>query len=167
MTLLRPIEPADHAFVLRLNADDVELLAPMDQTRLDQLLGWSSIAAIIEHDGDPAGFVLVMPADVDYDSEKFRWHAERFGPDFTYLDRVVIAPHARRLGLGRRAYDEIEQRVAATGSPRLALEVNLEPPNEPSLAFHAGRDYAEVGVVGEPGRLVVMLAKEVSPTEGR
>ena len=45
---------------------------------------------------------------------------------------------------------------------RLALEVNAEPPNPASLAFHAARGFAEVGRLGGPGKAVAMLAKDLT-----
>lgn len=155
--MLRPITPDDHRFVLDLNEEHVELLAPMDQARLDDLLEWADIAAIIEHDGAPAGFVLTMASGTSYDSPNYRWFADRY-PDFYYLDRVVLAERARRAGLGGRAYAEIEER-AADLSPVMCLEVNLEPPNEPSLAFHARRGYTEVGRADAGGHVVSLLVK--------
>ena len=82
-------------------------------------------------------------------------------PDgFTYLDRVVVGAEFRRRGLARAVYDQLEAQAAAeTG--RLTLEVNLDPPNEPSLAFHRGRGYVEVGRGGEPGHVLTLMAKEL------
>ena len=56
------------------------------------------------------------------------------------------------------AYDELE---AGCGRPVMCLEVNLDPPNEPSLAFHRARGYTEVGRRECGGRLVLMLAKRL------
>ena len=41
----------------------------------------------------------------------------------------------------------------------LALEVNLVPRNDASLAFHAGRGYVEVGRLGDEKHLVSMMEK--------
>ncbi len=141
MSLLRPLTPADHAAVLELNERNVELLAPLDEPRLVQLVDWSDTAAAIEVDGAFAGFVLTFAAGSAYDGENFAWFSERY-PDFTYLDRVVIHEDFRRRGLGTRVYDELE---GACGRPVFTLEVNIDPPNEPSLAFHRARGFVEVG----------------------
>ena len=154
--LLRPIQPADHAAVLELNARNVELLAPMDEERMAQLMAWADRADVIEVEGEVAGFVLTFAAGTAYDSANYRWFSEN-REEFYYLDRIVLADTHRRLGLGRRVYDELEQVAAAHG--RMVLEVNLEPPNEPSLAFHRGRGYVEVAELGEPGKKVVLMEK--------
>jgi predicted GNAT superfamily acetyltransferase len=69
----------------------------------------------------------------------------------------VLADSHRRLGLGRRVYDELEQVAAAYG--RMVLEVNIEPANEPSLAFHRARGYVDVAELGEAGKKVVLMEK--------
>jgi uncharacterized protein len=159
VTLLRPIRPSDHADVLALNARNVELLAPMDEQRLGDLLGWADRADVIESATTPhvlAGFVLTFAAGTAYDSANYRWFSEH-REEFYYLDRIVLADSHRRLGLGRRVYDELEQVAAAHG--RMVLEVNLEPANEPSLAFHRARGYVAVAELGGPGKKVVLMEK--------
>lgn len=141
MSFLRPIMPLDFPAVLAWNEAHVELLAPLDETRLLTLLGWSDTAAVITHDGHDVGFVLTFAAGSPYDSPNFRWHAARH-PSFVYLDRIVVDPSVRRAGIATRVYDELE---AAAGTPVFCLEVNVDPPNEASLTFHRQRGYVEVG----------------------
>jgi predicted GNAT superfamily acetyltransferase len=138
---LRPVTEADHAAVLALNEENVELLAPLGEPRLRQLLGWADSGSVIDVDGAFAGFVLTFASDSSYDGENFGWFAERY-PDFSYLDRVVLHEDFRRQGLATQVYDQLE---GSCGRPVFALEVNLEPANEPSLAFHRARGYVEVG----------------------
>ena len=158
MTLLRPIEPRDHAAVLELNHRNVELLAPMDEQRLAQLMTWADRADVIQAQTEAvAGFVFTFAPGTAYDSENYRWFGEHWGDGFYYLDRIVLADSHRRLGLGRQVYDELEQVAAAYG--RMVLEVNVEPANEPSLAFHYARGYVDVAELGEPGKRVVLMEK--------
>ena len=139
--LLRPLAPADHPAVLALNERNVDLLAPLDEPRLVQLVEWAETAAALDVDGAFAGFVLTFGSGSPYDGENFAWFSERY-PDFTYLDRVVIHEDFRRRGLGTLVYDELE---GACGRALFTLEVNIDPPNEPSLAFHRARGFTEVG----------------------
>jgi predicted GNAT superfamily acetyltransferase len=157
VSVLRPITPADHAAVLALNEEFVHLLAPLDEARLRDLVAWSERACVIQLHDDFAGFVLTFATGSPYDGENFGWFTEAYG-DVDYLDRIVLAPHARRHGLATAAYDELE---AAAAHPTFCLEVNVEPPNEPSLAFHRGRGYVEVGRRREPGHQVSMMAKQL------
>lgn len=158
--LLRDIADLDMPLVLDLNERNVELLAPLDAARLDQLSTWAHRAQVIEVAGEPAGFVITIPAGTDYDSPNYRWFSALYGSSFHYLDRIVFEDRFRRRGLGSVVYDMIEADAATAG--RLALEVNAEPPNPASLAFHAARGFAEVGRLGGPGKTVAMLAKDLT-----
>jgi len=157
LSILRPITPTDHDHVLAWNAAHVELLSPLDRPRLEQLLGWTDLAVVIEHDGVGVGFVLTFAGGAAYDSANYRWFAARY-PAFYYLDRVVVDPSVRRAGVGTRVYDEIEERARSL-APVMCLEVNLDPPNEPSLEFHRRRGYVEVGQDSATGHVVSLLAK--------
>ncbi len=159
-TALRPITSADHAAVLAWNAAHVELLSPLDQARLTELLGQGEECVVIEHEGADVGFVLTFASGSAYDGTNFRWFAARH-VSFFYLDRVVVDPSVRRSGVGTWVYDALEARAREIG-PVMCLEVNLEPPNEPSLAFHHRRGYREVGQLeGDHGRRVTLLEKRL------
>ncbi|MCW2850133.1 MAG: family N-acetyltransferase [Marmoricola sp.] len=153
--ILRPVSAEDHADVLALNERNVELLAPLDEDRLDYLLGIADTAAVIDVDGAFAGFVITFASGSSYDGENFGWFTARFA-DFSYLDRVVIHEDFRRRGLGSEVYDELE---STSGRPLFALEVNLDPPNDASLAFHHARGFVEVGQRVSGGHLVSLFLK--------
>ncbi|MEO3935451.1 GNAT family N-acetyltransferase [Dermatophilaceae bacterium Soc4.6] len=153
---LRPLTDDDAPAVLHLNHLHVELLSPLDGPRLERLVAWADHADVIEVDGEVGGFVLTFAPGSDYDSDNYRWFAQRYD-DFTYLDRVVVDSRFRRRGIAAAVYEELEAGAGA----RMLLEVNVDPPNEPSLAFHRGRGYVEVGRGGEPGHVVALMAKEL------
>jgi hypothetical protein len=157
---LRRVEPTDHADVLALNQANVVKLAPMDEARLQQLDGWADRFDVIDVDGEFGGFVVTFAPGSAYDSENYRWFAERHGRGFYYLDRIVLADSHRRQGLGTFVYDELEHVARRYG--RLALEVNLVPRNDGSLAFHDRRGYVEVGRLGDAAHLVSMMEKQLS-----
>lgn len=159
MSVLRPITSADHAAVLGWNDAHVELLSPLDEERLRALLVWADLGSVISPRGRDLGFVLTFAAGTAYDSANYRWFGSRYDA-FYYLDRVVVDPSARRTGLGTQVYDEIEERARAL-APVMCLEVNLDPPNAPSLEFHRRRGYVEVGQDGASGHLVSLLVKEL------
>ena len=158
-SMLRPISSADHDRVLAWNEAHVELLAPLDEDRLRTLLGWADRGSVIHAGGRDLGFVLTFASGTAYDSANYRWFSERYGA-FYYLDRVVVDPSVRRTGLGTRVYDEIEERARSL-APVMCHEVNLDPPNEPSLAFHRRRGYVEVGQDSATGHLVSLMAKDL------
>ena len=156
---LRPVAEADVADVLALNAAEVEMLAPMDGPRLQELRGAAHRFDVVDVDGAFGGFVVTFAPGTAYDSENYRWFSRRSGSgdDFYYLDRFVLHETQRRRGIGGRVYDELEAVAAAYG--RMVLEVNLVPRNEASLAFHARRGYVEVGQLGDPAHLVSLMEK--------
>jgi predicted GNAT superfamily acetyltransferase len=156
-TSLRPITPADHRAVVSLNERFVHLTAPMDQPRLAELVAASDRADVIDVDGRFAGFVITFAAGAAYDGTHFAWFAERYD-DYCYLDRIVIDEPFQRRGLGSFVYDAVESGCAR---PVLALEVNIDPPNAPSLAFHRARGFVEVGVEGSDDHRVVLLTKKL------
>jgi uncharacterized protein len=157
---LRRIRPADHEQVLALNAANVVKLAPMDEARLAELDGMADRFDVVEVDGEFGGFVVTFAPGTAYDSENYRWFTERYDGHFYYLDRIVLADAHRRRGLGTFVYDELEQVASRYG--RLALEVNLVPRNDASLAFHDRRGYVEVGQLGDEGHLVGLMEKQLS-----
>jgi predicted GNAT superfamily acetyltransferase len=157
MPKLRPITEADVPDVLALNERNVELLAPMDEDRLHELNSLADRFDVLEVDGAFAGFVITFTPGAPYDSELYGWFSERYAADFYYLDRIVLHEDFRRRGLGGFVYDEMESTARKYG--RLVLEVNVQPPNDPSIAFHAARGFTEVSRYDTGAKVVAMLEK--------
>ena len=150
--------------MLALNEQEVHLLAPMDEARLAKLRGWAHRFDVIEVNGGFGGFVIVIESGTTYDGDHYAFFSQRY-EEFLYLDRVVLASHVRRRGIGRVVYDELEEVARRFG--RMTLEVNVDPPNPPSLAFHRGRGYVEVGRGGPADHVVSLMTKELGarPTD--
>ena len=153
---LRPLRETDVADVLALNAANVTALAPMDQTRLHELKTQADRFDVLDVEGEFGGFVIAFAPEAAYESENYRWFSGRHRR-FYYLDRIVLHEPFRRRGFGSFVYDEIERVAAPYG--RLALEVNLVPRNEVSLAFHERRGYVEVGRLGDEEHLVSLMER--------
>jgi predicted GNAT superfamily acetyltransferase len=115
-------------------------------------------ALLAEDHGDVAAFALAIAPGSPYDSRNYAWFGERF-ESFLYLDRIAVAAEHRRRGIGARIYDEMES--AARGFARMVCDVNLEPRNVASLAFHSARGYQEIGRLAHPGKLVALMCKEL------
>jgi predicted GNAT superfamily acetyltransferase len=164
--LIRPLTAADAGPVLRINEEVVHKLAPMDQDEYRWFLEVAACAWGAEVDGELAGFVLVLDPGVAYESRNYRWFSARFDR-FAYLDRVAVGPDHRRKGVGAAIYDAVEARAAGEGRPVL-LEVNVQPPNHASLAFHERRGYRELGELAhDDGAKVVRLLRWDPPASGR
>lgn len=157
---LRPATDRDAAAVLALNAASVDALSPLDADQLGLLHSRALRCDVVEIEQEVAAFVLVFGPGVDYDSDNYRWFARAYA-DFCYLDRIVVSERWRRQGVGRLVYNEMER--VATPHGRLTCEVNAEPPNHVSLAFHAARGYVEVGRLEHgTGKVTAMLSKELA-----
>ncbi|MEN8374204.1 MAG: GNAT family N-acetyltransferase [Gemmatimonadota bacterium] len=90
----------------------------------------------VDDDGALGGMLIGFRRGDDYHSENLAWFEARDEEDFAYVDRVVVSPDHRGRGLGRRFYEDFEGWARQRGIPRLTCEVNTEPLNEGSLAFH-------------------------------
>ncbi len=151
------MDDADLDAVRALNEAHVPKVAAADEARIAYLRELSDRFDVIEVGGKVAGLVVTFTPGSAYDSSNYRWFSERYGDRFYYLDRVVVDAGVRRRGVAGRVYDELEGVAASYG--RMALEVNLVPRNDGSLAFHAKRGYAEVGQLGDADHLVSLMTK--------
>ncbi len=140
---IRPMTPADHDAVVELNRAVEHLTAPMDHARLAWMVSMCEIADVAELDGEVAGFVTVFDRHSDYDSRHYAWFRNHTPDPFWYLDRIVVDANLRRRGVASAIYTSVEERARAAGLP-VYLEVNADPPNEVSLAFHRARGYREL-----------------------
>ena len=69
-----------------------------------------------------------------------------FPGGYSFRNRaVVITGGSRGLGLARGLYDEVFAAAAQAGHWIVGCEVNVEPPNPVSDAFHEALGFAEVG----------------------
>jgi predicted GNAT superfamily acetyltransferase len=157
--MIRPLVPADGAWVLALNAAHVAETGPLDQAGLDTLVARACRATVADPE---AGFLLGLDATAPHDGVNFRWFATRMD-DFVYVDRIVVAPSARGRGIAAAFYDDLAGAARAMGRRALVAEVNLAPPNEASLAFHARTGFRAVGEAHLPdrGKTVRYFRKEL------
>jgi predicted GNAT superfamily acetyltransferase len=156
---LRPLSTVDEPAVLALNAAESQL-DPLGPDRLDWLRLIAAHAAVVDLDGQVAGFVLTFAPGSAYDGLDFQWFAETYADRYLYLDRLVIAPQHRRQGIATAVYRAVER--SAKPFDRLVCRVQSDPPDIPSLALHAARGFVEVGKLQRPdGTTSAMLSKEL------
>ncbi len=143
---IRKIEPSDVDRIHAINETNVPEVGGVERDRWDALLDDAAFSLGIEADGVLGGFCVVFGQGAAYRSVNYRWFMDRYD-DAMYLDRVAFDPDYQGLGLGTRLYEEVDRVIAADHPEmtRLTLEVNLDPPNGPSLAFHTRRGFTEVG----------------------
>jgi uncharacterized protein len=131
------------AWSLALNNAAVPNVNALSAEAFERLVGIATLALGAWREDKPAGFLLAFRPGTDYDCENYRWFGARM-TDFLYIDRVVVGPAARRGGVGRALYEAAAAEAAKAGVP-LTCEVNEEPPNPGSFAFHERLGFRVVG----------------------
>ena len=160
MVAIRELVERDLPDVLALNQSEVPHVGTLDADRLASLWSRAAEALVAQGPGSElAAFVLAFGSGVDYGSENYRWFDERYDA-FLYVDRIAVAPDWRRRGIASRIYDELGAR---TDAPWLTCEVNVEPPNPDSMAFHRRLGFVEVGRQDTEGgdKRVALLARRL------
>jgi predicted GNAT superfamily acetyltransferase len=142
---------------LELNNAHAQELSLLDAPRLAQLRDWAWLAGAV---GELDAFILVFDQASAYDGLNFRWFRARY-PRFAYVDRVAVAQHARGRGLARRLYQAVFDKARAERIPLVTCEVNLDPPNPASDAFHAAMGFEPVGSAGLGAKTVRYFAKRL------
>jgi predicted GNAT superfamily acetyltransferase len=133
--------------LLALNNAHAAELSWLEPERFAQLIDRAFLVRAI---ADSEAFLLAFDQDADYDSPNFLWFRARYDR-FVYVDRIVVAPSARGRGHARRLYDELFEKVQSAGHERVVCEVNTQPPNPGSDAFHAALGFMEIGAAAIHG----------------
>lgn len=82
------------------------------------------------------GFMIAYDHRAKITGENFDFLASEFDA-FTYVDRIVVDSRAQGMGYGRELYDALFRRARQDGHSRCLCEINIDPPNPGSVAFHA------------------------------
>ncbi len=135
--ITKPFEPA----ILALNNRYAEELSWLEPGELSHLVAQAFHAPMI---GDLEAFLIAFDQDADYDSPNFLWFKARY-LRFVYVDRILVAPEARGRGHARSLYDDLFERGKRAGHDVVVCEVNSDPPNPVSEAFHAALGFSPVG----------------------
>jgi len=130
------------AALLALNSAHAVELSWLEPGRLAHLVAEAFVARRV---GVADALLLTFDQAADYDSPNFLWFRERYDA-FVYVDRIVVADGARGRGLARRLYDDLFAAARAAGHTRIVCEVNSDPPNPASDAFHAVLGFVPVGM---------------------
>ena len=101
---------------------------------LKQLIEFSSYNLLVLKEDEIVGYIICMREGSAYGSENYKFFTQRL-KKFLYVDRVAIDEQHRRAGLGQAIYEDIFAQAISDSLP-IALEVNTQPVNQPSLNFH-------------------------------
>lgn len=134
----------DFPGVVSLNEEWVHHTSPLDIEGLAALHDQASYHRVVSSADGIVAFALALREGAEYDSPNYRWFSER-GGTFLYIDRIVVSSGCQQLGLGTALYDDLIATAHSAGVPRIVCEVDIEPLNAPSIAFHDRRGFVEVG----------------------
>jgi hypothetical protein len=154
--MIRPLRATDLDWVLALNASlDVEL-SPLTRRGLMDIVDAAFYARLA---APRRGLLIAFDQDADYRSPNFFWFKARL-PRFVYVDRIAVAATERGRGVARRLYEDLFAAASDAGHDRIVCEVNVEPPNPTSDAFHARLGFTEIGQADlASGKVVRYLSK--------
>ncbi len=139
--MFRLIDDADLDDLLALNNAHAVETSLLDRDKLARMVEMAFFARTID---TRQALLTTFDQSADYDSVNFRWFRDRC-PRFVYIDRIIVAKAARGGGIAGALYAELFATARAAGHHTIAAEVNSQPPNPASEAFHEALGFVEVG----------------------
>lgn len=143
---LRDVASTDLPALLALNNAHAAALSWQTPAQFAQLIGMACFARTC---GQADALLIALDQDAAYDNPNFAWLSARF-ERFVYIDRVVVAEHAQGRGLAGALYEALKHQARLQGQTRLVCEINLDPPNPGSVAFHQRLGFEQVGQADLP-----------------
>jgi uncharacterized protein len=136
--LLRSLTAEDADRILDLNNEHAIETSLLDLPAAERLLTMCFYAKGVRP--GMRAFLLALDQNAAYDNQNFHWFRRRF-ERFVYIDRIIVAQDARGRGLARLMYEDLFAEANSAGHVRVVCEVNIDPPNEGSLAFHRSMEF--------------------------
>jgi len=154
----------DLEHLLELNQSNLPQVGSISMLDLEHLHSQAVYFRVAEFERQTAGFLIAFEPEAEYGSLNFLWFKKHYNA-FVYIDRIVVAPEARRKGIAVRLYQDLENFAAKRKIPIMACEYNLRPKNEVSRQFHGRYGFKEAGTQEtENGKKTVSLQiKPVDP----
>lgn len=132
----------DTTAVLLLNNTNAEETSALDDAGLKSLLDMAFYARGI--DRGATALLIALEHNAAYVNPNFMWfQASR--ESFVYIDRIIVSISARGQGIARVLYEDLIVAAKRGGHDRVVCEVNIEPPNPVSEAFHVAMGFEAVG----------------------
>lgn len=158
---LRDLTALDVASMLVLNNDAAPAVPESTEAELAELLRVSSFGFAAVSGDEFLGFVVGFEPGVEYASPNYRYFENR-GSDHLYVDRIVVAEEARGMRVGQTLYRRVVELAVDQGRAEVTCEVNVEPPNPASVAFHSRLGFSEVDRQDVGYATVALLARPLS-----
>jgi uncharacterized protein len=136
------LTPLDVAIMLPLNNAHAKETSALDEASFTALLDMAFYARGI--DRGATAFLIALDHNVSYASPNFVWF-KAAGASFVYIDRIIVSSSARGRGIARLLYEDLFAAARKAGQDRVVCEVNIDPPNPASEAFHLSMGFERVG----------------------
>jgi predicted GNAT superfamily acetyltransferase len=160
---IRQAQRADTPAIVAINMAGRPGVYPLTPETAADTLAVAPYFVIAELGGQLAGYPISYTSQDSCEGDEFAWF-QRHVPSFLYIDQVAVAPAHRRAGLGARLYAQAAAHARALGLPAPVCEVNRDPPNPASPAFHTQLGFREVGVLTvQDGRTVSLRHMGLAP----
>ncbi|MEM7059004.1 MAG: GNAT family N-acetyltransferase [Pseudomonadota bacterium] len=158
-TVVRPLGEGDLSWVLQLNQIHQQDLSSLTSDQLAALASAATIAWVAAPD---LGFMLAFDQDAPYDGVNFQWFRSRYD-QFIYVDRIAVDEKARGRGVARQLYSDLFVHAGEAGYSLIAAEINSDPPNPGSDAFHERLGFETVGEtdLADRGKTVRYVARQL------
>lgn len=152
----------DHEAILAINAQGVPGVSELGAAKLARLAAAADPLLVAVRDGSIAAYLIAFRPDAAYAGTCFQWFREHH-PRSLYIDQVAVGSDWRRSGVASELYAALEVAARERGLDALTCEVNIDPPNPQSMAFHGVRGFQEVATLDVPdGRRVSLQVRPVS-----
>jgi uncharacterized protein len=136
-----PFEPDLTAALVVLNNAHAEELSYKSPGEFESLI---RAASLVLAEAGGLALLVAFNETSSYENPNFAWFKSRF-PRFCYIDRVVVDHSARGRGIARQLYSTVAVQARRDGSERLVCEINSDPPNPQSDAFHEALGFCPIG----------------------
>lgn len=134
------LSTSDADVLLALNNAHQKETSFLSKSHWDYLVSQAYSATAIGTDG----FLITFDQHADYESPNFVWFQEKYDT-FVYVDRIVVSAAARGQGIAKALYESLINAARSDGHTMVVCEVNLDPPNPGSDAFHDQMGFVEIG----------------------
>ncbi|MGF1511924.1 MAG: GNAT family N-acetyltransferase [Myxococcota bacterium] len=158
--MIRDADSMDWEDLVRLNNAEVPHVSRLEVAELATRWKDADAIRVWQLEGHTRAFTVLYGPNSDYPSKNYRWFRSRW-TRFYYLDRIVVSPQFQGRGIGRRMMEDASE--LGRGQSLLTCEVNLQPPNPRSMAFHLRLGFRRLGEQwSEQGRKrVAMLGRDL------
>jgi predicted GNAT superfamily acetyltransferase len=129
--------------VLALNQAHAVETSSLDTASYGRLLMAAGFAVALGERSRPDAFIIAFSEVSRHPNDNLAWFRSRHAR-FYYVDRVIVAPHARGRGLARRLYGALFDLARSEGRPLVGCEINVTPPNPGSDALHEALGFIEL-----------------------